>query len=515
MIGGMTRKLVRTLLPLVLLAAASGLIGSTPAEAAAACPSHPLTSTAGGESGDAAIDAPGNRIVFVSDAGLGGDNPDGNREVYLHTRPGSTTTQITDTTGPGASSTRISDDGTRIVFVSAADIDGTNPDESLEIFLFDTDTSLFSAVTTTIGATNSDPDISGDGSRVTFTSTADIGGGNPDHNFEIYVRTVGGGTSQVTNTTGGGSSDPAIDGDGNRVVFRSDRNIGGGNADGNGEIFLHDTTGPTTTQVTNTTGGDGSRSPAINTAGNRVAFQSDRNIGGGNPDGSTEVFAHTPGGATTQVTDSATGTSGSPELDAAGGRIAFESSSNIGGLNPEGNFEIFLHDSTVPSTLPLTSTAAGDAFTATVSADATEIAFESEGLTPSNPEGNAEVNVALCGASQTCDGQNVTVHLSLGQVPTNGADVILGPNGADPVVALGGNDRFCGRQGADTFVGGSGNDRAFGANGNDTLLGQAGNDLLDGGPGADTLVGQTGTDTCRGQLGTDIAPTCEVRAGIP
>lgn len=103
----------------------------------------------------------------------------------------------------------------------------------------------------------------------------------------------------------------------------------------------------------------------------------------------------------------------------------------------------------------------------------------------------------------TCVGLVVTVDLARGELPTAGADVILGTFGNDRIEALGGNDTICGGGGDDLIYGGSGNDRVFGDDGNDTIFGQVGADMLDGGVGADTLYGGPGYDTVYGREGND------------
>src|SRR5262249_31142093 len=121
--------------------------------------------------------------------------------------------------------------------------------------------------------------------------------------------------TQLTNTTGGsnGNEMPAINSAGTRIVFASDRDLtpgSPGNADGNEEIFLYDTTTGTLTQITNTTGTTGAHPanewPAINSAGTRIAFRSNRNLTPGSPgnaDGSQEIFLYDTGTTTfTQIT---------------------------------------------------------------------------------------------------------------------------------------------------------------------------------------------------------------------
>jgi alpha-tubulin suppressor-like RCC1 family protein len=103
----------------------------------------------------------------------------------------------------------------------------------------------------------------------------------------------------------------------------------------------------------------------------------------------------------------------------------------------------------------------------------------------------------------SCDGRSVTVDLNEAEVPTAGADVILGTAGPDTINALGGADRICSGGGIDTVNGGAGADRVFGQGGNDRLTGGTQNDTLNGGAGADRVTGQAGDDTLNGDAGAD------------
>ncbi len=123
-----------------------------------------------------------------------------------------------------------------------------------------------------------------------------------------------------------------------------------------------------------------------------------------------------------------------------------------------------------------------------------------------------------------CGGLDVTVNLALGQLPTNGPDVIRGTDGADIINGLGGDDVICGGGGADIVSGNQGDERLFGGEGDDEMRGNAGDDTLRGRAGDDLLYGQAlddlldggaDTDTCRGGTGTDTATACETTVGVP
>jgi Ca2+-binding RTX toxin-like protein len=89
---------------------------------------------------------------------------------------------------------------------------------------------------------------------------------------------------------------------------------------------------------------------------------------------------------------------------------------------------------------------------------------------------------------------------------TRRADVICGGGGADRIIAGRGNDIVDGGPGADRIDGGAGNDRLGGAGGGDRIVGGPGRDTIDGGAGRDDLRAKDGTaDTVQGGAGRDSA----------
>ena len=109
----------------------------------------------------------------------------------------------------------------------------------------------------------------------------------------------------------------------------------------------------------------------------------------------------------------------------------------------------------------------------------------------------------LANGQLLCGGLAITVDLGLGQLPTNGDDVILGTSAADVINGLAGNDTICGLGGDDTINGGNGVDVIFGDGGADRISGQGGDDVLSGGAGDDLMNGGVGDDTLYGGPGDD------------
>ena len=303
------------------------------------------------------ITADGTRIAFTSDGDLTGQNPDGSQETFVFNTTNSTFTQITNTTN-GFSSGRISGDGnyiafiaefdpnlflfnttnntttkitniastssghvglstlsadgSRIAFDSNADVTGENPNGNTEIFLFDRTTNTITQITHTNTGTGVSltPWISADGTRITFYSFADHTGGNPDHNYEIFLFNIGTNTlTQITHTSGPGvvNQRPTANANGRLIAFDSNANLTGGNPGGAVEIFLFNTLTNTFRQITNNLGL--SEFATINANGTRIVFQ-----------GFGLSLFDLPTNSFTQLTDLATGEFAA--IDADGNRIA-------------------------------------------------------------------------------------------------------------------------------------------------------------------------------------------------
>jgi Tol biopolymer transport system component len=339
-----------------------------------------------------------------------------------------TITQITDT---GANfSPSLSGSGTRVVFRSFTNLANPagcpvlpgNPDFNGEIYLFDTGTGCFTQVTNTTTGNLFDARISANGNRIAFVYNGDLanpGGcaalpGNADGNFEVYLFDTGTGCfTQVTKTTGGGSSSPTLNAAGTRVAFESQGNLvnpGGcpllpGNADGNIEVYLFDVGTGCFTQVTRTTGG-GQGGTSLNAAGTLLAFVSNRNLANpvgcpalpGNANVNLEIYLFDVGtGCLTQVTNTSGGQNDFASLSGSGNQLAFASTVNLvnrvgcAGLpglpgNADGNFEIYVYDVNTGCFTQVTNTTGGSNIFPTVSANGLRVAFRST-ANPATPTG--------------------------------------------------------------------------------------------------------------------------------
>jgi len=267
------------------------------------------------------ITADGTRIAFTSDGNLTGQNPNSYQELFVFNTTTNVYTQITNTIGFSAGN--ISADGKFIGFFTEQDPN---------LFLYDVTNNTTVRITNIVPALDNghvgSPTLSADGSRIAFDSNADVTGENPNGNTEIFLfnRTTNT-ITQITHTTTGTGVNltPWISADGTRITFYSFADHTGGNPDHNYEIFLFDIGTNTLTQITHTSGsGVVNQRPTANATGRLIAFDSNANLTGGNPDGSLEIFLfHTLTSTFQQITSNMGSVTEFAAINASGTRIVF------------------------------------------------------------------------------------------------------------------------------------------------------------------------------------------------
>ena len=295
----------------------------------------------------------------------------------------------------------VNSDGTRVVFWTTGRLTGQNPDGNIEVFLADVEgggveyTQITSSTGSILGGFNLAPVIDDTGERIAFFSDRDLVGQNGEGNFEVFLAEVPEGASptlvQVTQTPGGVNILPDISGDGRFVAFASDNDLTqtGQQIDGQTEVYRAEVgqSGEVTfTRVTTISGESGANDqPAINQDGRFVAFVSDQNYSGMNPDGNREIFRAEIGLTQvtyTQITSSTGGMNEIPSISADGGRIAFVSDQNLDpwGDNTDGTRQVFLAEvsaTTGEVTITQITHSGGDKDQTNISADGTRIAYVS------------------------------------------------------------------------------------------------------------------------------------------
>jgi Tol biopolymer transport system component len=276
-------------------------------------------------------------VVWNSDQDHVGTNADGNGEIFFMEISSGAISQVTLTTGGSRGAQRlptIDDEGQRIAFLSTRDFsdaeycrrpDRTSPcdngDQNAEVMVYDRSSGRLTQVTDTTGDgadANGDARVSADGSVLVFRSSRDFSGVltgglsctamgsgglcSNDGNGEIMLYEIDEGRltqiTQTINQTGcndkTSSEAPEVSGAGAVVVFQSEceaqlNPVGCGACNGNDEAFLVEVARGRISQITISDAG-WNRSPRISDAGNYLAFESNRDLLGTNPNHSETVF---------------------------------------------------------------------------------------------------------------------------------------------------------------------------------------------------------------------------------
>nr|MBA3242627.1 PD40 domain-containing protein [Acidobacteriota bacterium] len=177
------------------------------------------------------------------------------------------------------------------------------------------------------------PSISGDGRRLAFESNSSPAGVRGPVVFRLFgvdVEDIDNATPSFERLADSRAPAPSLSQDGTRVAFASKDDPAGRNRDGNSEIFYLDAGSLrqlTETLPDDTAGraGDGSFQPSISDDGELVAFSSNRDLTGANPDHSFEIFTyHKRTLKFTQLTDTSEATvATAAKISGDGSRVAF------------------------------------------------------------------------------------------------------------------------------------------------------------------------------------------------
>ncbi len=214
-----------------------------------------------GASFNAALSADGRWLAFDSDASnlvLGDDN--GQTDVFLRDRQAGTTVLVSVPQGGGQGnglsfSPSVSDDGSLVAFESQATNmvagDSNNTDD---VFVRDLKAGKTERVSVAGNGAQADqggvwPSISGDGSRIAFTSEAtNLVPGDTNGRFDIFVRDRAAGTTtrasvRSSGKQGSGNSGSnawiAMSGNGRVVAFQSDSALVPDDKGRSSDVFVH------------------------------------------------------------------------------------------------------------------------------------------------------------------------------------------------------------------------------------------------------------------------------------
>ncbi len=270
-------------------------------------------------------------------------------------------TQVTDTSGatlqvkggglvfsPHSSrAVAVSDNGAVLAFVSNGNLTGDNPNAENQVFV--AEGSVFRRITTMVDGQAGRPSLTSNGRWLAFSATAD---GNEDV-YRVDLRDPALSLQQVTSTTGCSNRDPTVSDDvlGDRIAFTSD-------CSGDQRVVVWDANGGSPVVRSKGAAGCSAERPAIaqDADGRHVAFLSDCDLTGSNGDHSVEVFRwDLLTDSIDQLTDGASGIVNDGVTASADGRyLAFVSNADPTGENPDGGLEAFRLDTTSGATDQLT-----------------------------------------------------------------------------------------------------------------------------------------------------------------
>lgn len=239
--------------------------------------------------------------------------------------------------------------------------------------------------------------------------------------YDVFLGNVDTGTIENLTNISGYDGNSAINSDGTRIAFESETNLTGDNPDGNREIVLLDRATGEFTQLTDSTW-FGNFQPAIDVTGTRVVFLSANDLVGQNPSNVFQVFLFdTESNVLSQLThlESSWGDFG---INATADLLVFAAEDDLTGGNPEGNSEIFLLDLDTEELSEITETTEGSNHGPTISMDGQRIAFRStsQDLVGSNPDGLPEVVVY-----DRCNG----IFTQLSDATPNSCGAFISPDG--------------------------------------------------------------------------------------
>ena len=185
----------------------------------------------------------GRQILFDSDGNLTGGNPDGNREIYFARFKGQqwAITQITDTLGVENRAGNLSRRGKTLIFTSNGNFTGNNPDGNREVFVWDKGT-MEQITNTTVGE-NVNPHSNPRGRFVVFESTADVEDGGSgatltNRRVHLFDRKFGK-TLVISRSFFGENFLPRMS-QGRFVVWESTANLTGQNPSSDKAVYLFD-----------------------------------------------------------------------------------------------------------------------------------------------------------------------------------------------------------------------------------------------------------------------------------
>ncbi|MGB2692290.1 MAG: IPTL-CTERM sorting domain-containing protein [Thermodesulfobacteriota bacterium] len=335
---------------LTLFVFSSLLIVSQPALAQMFCTVDQVTNEQVDDSDQPVISSDGNLIAFRSEADFIGENPESNDEIFIYNVADKVFTQATFATSGNSNRPFISRDGKLVSFSSRGNINGVPNNGSNQLFLYDVMTATNTQITNE-NENSGSSSISGDNTQIAFSSDADLTGGNPLNEDQIFLYDIAGNSfKQITNSVFGITDDPSSNFDGNLVAFESSADLTGQNPVPGGirQIYLYNRDADILTQVTaNTAGSNSVSGNLLDDTGSLFAFAGTGNPNGGGsnfPTGGSQIYFFDGNYPIEQITTSQDALARVGSISQDGSCIVFSSEDDITGQNPQGSVQVFIYD---------------------------------------------------------------------------------------------------------------------------------------------------------------------------
>jgi Tol biopolymer transport system component len=391
------------------------------------------------------ISSDGTLIAFVACDQAAGD-PSNNPNLYVYDTTTSQRAQLTNTTGCNTQLPALSADGRFVAFRSDCDHTGGNADRNSEIFLLERNGNSIRQITNTSGFGIFDVAINEDGTRLAITSRPRLTEPGAEDNADLYLFDDTNGFTRLTmRPECRRSSEPSISGDGTRIAFLTTCTTDTPPSP-LAQQHIVDTTTGVNTHITHdiTCGSLCNAPPAISADGEYVAFASSLNLTG-QDDGNYELYLYRVStGELVQHTTTPLGCSngGPVAITSDGTRVAFQSNCDLVGANSDASLEMFLFDSPSGTFAQLTDTQGCRSDAPSISADGTRIAFQSTcDLTGGEPTHLSRIFLAAPGtpptplATATATAVATTTSVTTA-TPTSGTAVCTGDCGGNGVVSV-------------------------------------------------------------------------------
>lgn len=314
------------------------------------------------------LSADGDRFALAAD-GIAGIDTGGDLDVFHF--DGSSFTRVTEAGSSWAFPDDLSANGSSIVLTTTADLTGGNSDGGMELFLWDGDS--LSQITSGPRLSPFNPitaSLDGEGESVAYSSAVSVNG-EPLGSVQVFLW-EGETPTQLTHPPGV-SGDPQIAPDGARIVFQSNSDFTGGNADGGFDLFLWNR--GVITQLTDLGPAARMDNLSVSSDGGRVLFRSPADPVGENPDLGLELFLWDRGTIRqiTHLPHTPFGING--RLSGNGERIVYSTIFDPLGHNPDGSAELFLWERGM--TTQITDSLVDNSLTAAINHDGTVLLFAS------------------------------------------------------------------------------------------------------------------------------------------